>query len=60
MWGYRKDMEFPMQDFDIDEETDFLLGGPMNHGSAIDMETYCANANRNPHRRNGGSRSFCR
>lgn len=47
-----------MQEFDIDEETDFLLGGAVNHGS--DMDTYYTTGNRN--RRSGGRMKgpFCR
>ncbi|XP_063921880.1 probable phospholipid-transporting ATPase IIB isoform X1 [Zophobas morio] len=49
-------MEYPLQDFDIDQETDFLLGNPSNHGS--DMETQ-TKSNRNPKRRRSLAAILC-
>lgn len=45
-----------MQEFDIDEETDFLLGGSVNHGSG-EMDGYYVRGNRNRRRIRA---SFCR
>lgn len=51
-------MEYPMQDFDIDEETDFLLGGTSrNNGS--DMDNYYTTTSRAPHRRRGLAGVLC-
>lgn len=52
-------MEYPMQDFDIDEETDFLLGGSVNHGNDMD-NTYFNTSNRRSQRRNTLGNILCR
>lgn len=42
-------MEYPLQEFDCEHETEFLLGRSSNHGS--DMDVHIARSNRNPKRR---------
>lgn len=42
-------MEFPLQDFDLEDETDFLLGGSINHGG--DMDGGLATQSRTPRNR---------
>lgn len=42
-------MEYPLQEFDGEHETEFLLGNSSNHGS--DMDVHTARSNRNPKRR---------
>jgi hypothetical protein len=50
-------MEYPLQDFDIDQETDFLLGNSSSHGNEMDVQTKC---NRNPKRRRSLGAMMCR
>ncbi|CAH1365615.1 probable phospholipid-transporting ATPase IIB isoform X1 [Tenebrio molitor] len=49
-------MEYPLQDFDIDQETDFLLGNSSSHGNEMDVQTKC---NRNPKRRRSLGAMMC-
>ncbi|KAJ8983375.1 hypothetical protein NQ317_010468 [Molorchus minor] len=51
-------MEYPLQDFDCDQETDFLLGHSSRHGS--DMDVHTAKTNRNPKRRRSLASALCR
>lgn len=51
-------MEYPLQDFDGEHETEFLLGHSSNHGS--DMDVNIARFNRNPKRRKGFGSRLCR
>lgn len=46
-----------MQNFDVDEETDFLLGHP-SHGN-LDMDVHTAKNNRNPVRKRSLGRTIC-
>lgn len=50
-------MEYPLQEFDTEHETEFLLGHP-NNGS--DMDDHTARSNRNPKRRKSSRNSLCR
>lgn len=51
-------MEYPLQDFDGEHETEFLLGHSSNHGS--DMDVHIARFNRNPKRRKSFGSALCR
>ena len=51
-------MEYPLQDFDVDEETDFLLGH-LSHGNN-EMDVHTAKHNRNPIRKRSIGRVICR
>lgn len=51
-------MEYPLQEFDCEHETEFLLGSSSNHGSEMDVHT--ARSNRNPKRRRSLGSSLCR
>lgn len=48
-----------MQDFDIDEETDFLLSGSVNHGNEMD-NAYRNRSNRRSGRPNTVGHLLCR
>ncbi|XP_066259510.1 probable phospholipid-transporting ATPase IIB isoform X1 [Euwallacea similis] len=50
-------MEYPLQDFDIEEETDFLLDNS-SHGN-YDMDVHTAKNNRNPVRKRTLSSVLC-
>lgn len=50
-------MEYPLQDFDREHETEFLLEPSSNHGS--DMDVHTIRSNRNPRRRKSLSSSLC-
>ncbi|XP_044263269.1 probable phospholipid-transporting ATPase IIB isoform X1 [Tribolium madens] len=49
-------MEFPLQDFDIDQETDFLLGNQSSHGNEMEIQT---KNNRSPKRRRSIGAVLC-
>lgn len=51
-------MEYPLQDFDIEEETDFLLGRS-SHGN-YEMDVHTAKNNRNPVRKRSVGCVLCR
>lgn len=51
-------MEYPLQDFDCDNETEFLLGHSSSHGNEMDVHT--ARTNRNPKRRKSLGSILCR
>lgn len=50
-------MDYPLQDFELDEETDYLLGGASQHGGTMDGE---ATRVRNPRKRRKLVTFFCR
>ncbi|KAJ8962845.1 hypothetical protein NQ318_001245 [Aromia moschata] len=50
-------MEYPLQDFDCDQETEFLLGHSSSHGNEMDVHT--ARTNRNPKRRRSVGSILC-
>ncbi|XP_018567558.1 probable phospholipid-transporting ATPase IIB isoform X1 [Anoplophora glabripennis] len=50
-------MEYPLQDFDCDNETEFLLGHSSSHGNEMDVHT--ARTNRNPKRRRSLGSVLC-
>lgn len=49
-------MDYPLQDFELDEETDFLLGGASQHGT-MDGDTA---RNRTPRKRRKLVTFLCR
>lgn len=51
-------MEYPLQDFDCEHETEFLLEPSSNHGS--DMDVHTVRSNRNPKRKKSLSSTLCR
>ncbi|CAG9766380.1 unnamed protein product [Ceutorhynchus assimilis] len=52
-------MEYPLQDFDVEEETDFLLGHPSHGNSYYEMDVHSAKNNRNPVRRRSLGSVLC-
>lgn len=50
-------MEYPLQEFDCEQETELLLGRSSNHG--VDMDVHTARFNRNPKRRRSLASSLC-
>lgn len=51
-------MEYPLQNLDLQEETEFLLGGSINHGGD-DMEGGFAIHTRTPRKQKSIGRSLC-